>query len=143
MTTGSHPVLLPSWTDALSVGVPLLDEQHKSLFAVVADLRHILDGDGGFDAVMSVLWKLSAYVDHHFADEERMMEEADFPFLDMHRASHKAIEMRIDDLAQAISEDNLRAATTEICDFVHGWLVHHIEIEDAEYRPFLTGEAHS
>lgn len=123
----------------MSVGVAAMDEQHKEMLWILDDVQHVGDGPDGFDQVMDVLWKLHAYIEKHFVDEEAMLAQTGFPFLDLHRESHKIIAMRTMDLAETVNPGNFRQVAREIHGFLQGWLVHHIEIEDGEYRSFLSG----
>lgn len=131
---------MPAWTESLSVGVPVLDEHHRHLFHLLATLDGMAGGGVGQDAVRSVFDDLNGYITYHFAEEEAMMARADFPFLELHRHSHQTIAMRVADMSAALSMANVERVIRELHDFLTGWLVHHIEIEDFEYRPFLSGD---
>jgi hemerythrin len=128
------------WTENLSVGVPVLDQHHRHLFDLLAQIAALAEGGMALDSVRAVFDELNRYIAYHFSEEEAMMERADFPFLELHRHSHQTIAMRVSDMSAALSGDNVERVARELHDFLTGWLVHHIEIEDFEYRPFLTGK---
>lgn len=128
------------WSESLSVGEPTLDAHHRRLFELLAELDR-LTANGGLEAVRAVLNELNRYIAYHFAEEEAIMERAGFPFFELHRHSHRTIALRIADMTAALTADNVAAAVRELHDFLNGWLIHHIEIEDFEYRPFVTGES--
>jgi hemerythrin len=127
-----------AWTEDLSVGNEPLDQHHKRLFALLEDLERVVEDGGGLEAVTRVFAELNAYIAYHFAEEEAMMERAGFPFLDLHRHSHQTIALRVGDLAAGLDAANCNRIAGELRQFLSGWLVHHIEIEDFEYRPYIN-----
>ena len=130
-----------AWTESLSVGNPILDAHHQHLFDLLGQIARMGAGGLALEPVRAVFDDLNGYIAYHFAEEEAMMEKAGFPFLELHKHSHQTIAMRVDELSATLSVANIERVTGELYDFMTGWLVHHIEIEDFEYRPFLTGGA--
>lgn len=131
-----------AWTESLSVGVPKLDEHHRHLFTLLARIAAMVEEGGlSYDALQSVFTELNSYIAYHFAEEEAMMERAGFPFLELHRHSHQTIAMRVADMSAALIADEMESSARDLHGFLTGWLIHHIEIEDFEYRPFLAGGA--
>jgi hemerythrin len=128
-----------AWTENLSVGNPTLDQHHRHLFDLLDQIAEMGASGLGLDAVQAVFDDLNGYIAYHFSQEEAMMERAGFPFLELHRHSHQTIAMRVADMAAALSAANIERVTSELQQFLAGWLVHHIEIEDFEYKPFLAG----
>ncbi len=127
-----------AWSEDLSVGVTVLDEHHKHLFHLLDEVAHVAEADGDFKAMTGVFSELAAYIAYHFAEEEAMMRRANFPFLDLHHHSHQTIAVRVADLAASLTKQNVHQIAGELRIFLTGWLIHHIEIEDFEYRPFLA-----
>ncbi|KIL99985.1 Hemerythrin [Paramagnetospirillum magnetotacticum MS-1] len=130
---------MAEWTESLSVGVPKLDEHHRHLFHLLDRIDGLAEAGLAQDDVRSVFDELNNYIAYHFSEEEAMMERAGFPFLDLHRHSHQTIAMRVAEMSATLSVANVERVVRELHDFLAGWLVHHIEIEDFEYRPFMTG----
>jgi hemerythrin len=126
-----------AWTESLSVGNPTLDDHHRHLFTLLDRVAGVGAGPD-LGAVRAVFDDLADYIGYHFSEEEAMMAEAGFPFLELHRHSHKTIALRVADMAASLAPDNVERVAGELYAFLTGWLVHHIEIEDFEYRPFLT-----
>ncbi len=125
------------WTDDLSVGNETLDSHHKRLFELFADIDHVVDKSAGYETLAKVLTELSDYIAYHFREEEAMMEKSNFPFIALHRHSHQTIALRVSDLAASLTPESHMAIAKELQGFLSGWLVHHIEIEDFEYRPYI------
>ncbi|OAN55986.1 hemerythrin [Paramagnetospirillum marisnigri] len=127
-----------SWTEDLSVGHEILDQHHQRLFALLDRIILVEKNATGFDSMATIISELNDYIAYHFKEEEAMMERAQFPFLDLHRHSHQTIAMRVEDISASVNTDNFRKVAVELHQFLSGWLVHHIEIEDFEYRPYIS-----
>lgn len=129
---------VPQWTPDLSVGHDVLDEHHRTLFELLTELT--TGRIAGYDETWarSIGDRLTAYVDYHFREEEALLEAAGFPFLQFHRGSHQAIAMRMRALLDGLGQRPLAGVLTDVQDFLADWLSHHIEIEDFEYKPYLS-----
>ena len=69
---------LVTWTDNLSVGVELIDNQHTVLFNTINELHDAMMKGQGRAKVGELLGMLLAYTRNHFSAEEALMEDADF-----------------------------------------------------------------
>jgi hemerythrin len=125
------------WSDELSVGSDVLDAHHKHLFVLLTEIGRAARGGGGLGVVVGVLAELTDYIAYHFREEEAMMEKVAFPLLAQHRASHEAIAMKVHEMAERVDVGNFRTFVAELQAFLEEWLIHHIEIEDFEYRPYM------
>lgn len=131
------PVL--GWSDDLSVGVELLDGHHKHLFVLLEQLYKAVQGGGSEEAVGKVLDELSAYTEYHFQEEEKLLEQAGFPNLDAHRKVHKALTAQVVGMCRDYKLDPRTVYAAELFQFLSGWLVNHIKVEDFSYRSTLVG----
>ena len=57
------------WSASLEVGLPLIDDQHRRLFALAASF----EGDGDQIRVMKTLATLMDYIKSHLREEEELM----------------------------------------------------------------------
>jgi hemerythrin len=130
------------WSDDLSVGVERIDAQHRELIARTNALLRALPGGGGpaSQAAMETLLYLSAYVEEHFADEERYMAEVAFPGLPAHRVEHLGFRETLRVLVRRFSLGGIdevlrRGIEEEVC----GWIVRHVLGTDRAIGQFVRG----
>jgi hemerythrin len=126
------------WSDDLSVGVDLLDDHHKRLFELLGDLYRAVQAGGSEDAVGKVLDELTAYTEYHFAEEEKMLEQAGYPSLEAHRKVHKALTKQVKGMCDDYKIDHRTVYAAELFQFLSGWLVNHIKVEDFSYKSTLS-----
>jgi len=130
-------VTIIQWTEAMSVGVEDLDNDHR----VLIDLMNQLAGaDARHDRINleAVLDELVDYTVFHFEKEEQYMEQAGYPALEVHRRVHAELTEQV----FAIRRKVVASAQTELGDevlaFLSNWLQEHILKTDALYMPHLV-----
>ena len=77
------------WDDTYLLHLPVIDAQHRQLFAILSELETALAGDLSPTAAEHLLLRLQHYAARHFAIEERYMEESHFPGLEQQRQAHR------------------------------------------------------
>ena len=126
------------WTTSLSVGVDLIDEQHKQLIAKLNDLSRAVDRGWGAQKIIKTLDFLIEYTDFHFGTEQRYMMELDYPQKDYHMDQHKEFVTTLKNLELDFEEEGATASLAEaINTFMFNWLVKHIRTVDVEFGRFL------
>jgi hemerythrin len=129
------------WTDDLSVGVDIIDEDHQAFFRLADLLRDIIgspheDQDMLLETSINLL---EEYVKGHFLREEMAMAAAGYPLLAEHAAAHEAFAARAHQIAQAYRGGNKEVAAT-ISDLVRRWIIGHILTMDMQYCGILTNQ---
>lgn len=123
------------WTDQLSVGVILFDEQHKRL---VRMLNRMIKDPGATtrsETVSDILTELTRYAQEHFRCEEDWMIRHNYPRLEEHREEHVDFRKTVAKLCVATSS-GLDSVPEFLLDYLKNWLTHHILHEDMLFKPF-------
>ncbi|GAH38184.1 unnamed protein product, partial [marine sediment metagenome] len=63
------------WDDKFSVGITLIDEQHKMLMQRLNDLSKAIERNQSIGEIVRVLGFLIDYTNFHFSTEEKHMIE--------------------------------------------------------------------
>lgn len=122
-----------AWQDEFSVGVDVIDEQHKKLLEVInAFLSSLEDNDDRF-AIGRSLDDMIKYTEYHFYTEQLLLERhPDFlKHLNQHWQLVKEAKKIQDDFQQHLE---LKA---NIFDFLLSWLKDHILGTDKVYFSYL------
>lgn len=127
---------LPQWIETLSVGVPLMDLQHRTMIDMLNRLVLSLE-TGTHTMIEQGLDDLIDYARFHFEAEERLMLACGYPDFADHQAEHRRL---MDDI-QALRRRSGNAATTraEIIAILTKWAMRHIIGKDLAYRPYVVG----
>jgi len=121
------------WSDQFETGIPLIDSDHRTLFATV-NMVHNRAADGlDTDTIGRALDVLVMYVDRHFAREEAMLEANGYPDLVEHMAIHRRIGDKVHGFKTAFDENPGAIEIEPFLDFVSEWLTGHILKRDMDY----------
>jgi hemerythrin-like metal-binding protein len=126
------------WSEDLSVGVPLIDSQHKMLIGRIQELSDAIRNYQGGGEVAKTLDFLMDYTDFHFGTEERHMRALNYPGLDEHLDKHQQYRDTLKNLGRDFEEEG---ATTDLADSIDRllghWFVEHIKHIDQKLGDFL------
>ena len=125
-----------AWDEKYSVHIELIDAQHKKLFALLKNLFDEMGKDRTREALGVTIGELIQYAMEHFATEEKLLTQYNFPgYLD-HKKEHEAFEVKVAAFQRDFKEGKT-TLTLDVIKFLLSWLDHHILKVDKEYAPFL------
>jgi hemerythrin len=78
------------WGEDFSVGIPVLDQQHRAIFDLLAQAHELWRSGAGVAQLRPLLSRLGELLGSHFAEEERVLEDGRFPRLAEHAAEHRS-----------------------------------------------------
>jgi len=125
------------WDENFSVGVRMIDEQHKELFNMINVLIEKKDTTVDSEAISDILMKMTKYTQYHFQTEEQYMIEYGYPDYSSHKEQHKAFRKK----TVAFCMETIEKKTTipeEILAYLKDWLSNHILISDMSYKTFFN-----
>lgn len=129
------------WDNNLSVGVDLIDEQHKMLIEKLKDLSDDFKRGHEQDRILRTLGFMIDYTDFHFTAEEKVMADHDYPGLDMQKQQHAEFKTTLDNILLDLREDG---PTNELAEsinvFLLNWLIDHIKGMDLKLGNFLANK---
>jgi hemerythrin-like metal-binding protein len=128
-----------TWTDAMSVGVPVLDSDHKALIDLINSLHEGVRSEAGATDLDLIFERLVTYVDYHFAREESVMEACDYPASADHREQHLKLAQDMRYFRDRHVKGGETRIGQELLTFLRDWLNHHILIQDMHYKKYAVG----
>ena len=126
------------WGESLSVGVGLIDEQHRKWIERLHEVESAIQSRRGMQQVVSTLDFLSEYTVFHFSTEEKYMLQTGYPELENHRAKHEELKKTLGNLIEDFKEDGITEKISEaVGTFLGNWLKDHIRVVDQVFAAFL------
>jgi len=123
--------MLIEWDDEkLSVGIKLLDDQHKVLVSYINELHDLIMNNASDNAISELFEKLFKYTQYHFHDEEKYFSRLYKDDLTLHKLQHKHF---IEDLTHIQQRNGEQKISEDLLFFLTDWLVNHIVVEDLKY----------
>jgi len=127
------------WEDSLSVGVDLIDEQHKMLIKRIHDVHEAVSTSMAASGIAKTLDFLVDYTDFHFSTEERHMAAHDYPNMPAHLKAHKEFKDTLANLGEDFREEGATTSLAEAVDrLLFRWLLKHIKDIDQELGRFVN-----
>ena len=123
-----------TWPEELNTGIHIIDEQHKRIVAYINDLDDA-KSTGDLEKIGDVIDELVDYTVSHFAFEESLMEQAEYPFVSPHKKVHELFIRRVSKFVERHKEGE--NVGEELHTMLSKWLVNHIRNEDADYADIV------
>ena len=131
---------LMDWNDRLSVGVEMIDTDHKHLVSLVNELHDAVRAARGKEVLGHVLDGLITYTRTHFAREESEMAKFKYPQAADHIKEHTALAKQVLDVQAKYKAGNTAVLSKEVMAFLRDWLLKHIQASDKALGTFLTAQ---
>lgn len=130
------------WKAELSVNVETIDNQHKRLIEIGAQIDGLLslnDGADHYDEIMAILEELKEYTIYHFNFEEKLLEQNGYEDLPKHHFEHVFFVKKLERIGRKDIDGEQEETLGEIYNFVVNWITEHILVSDMKYRSYLNG----
>ena len=124
-------------TKNMETGVAKVDEQHRELINKINEL--ITMGYQAFskEETEKMIDLLGEYVVQHFADEEELQVQCDYPKYERHKKQHQDF---VDDFLERKKEFHEKGTsskfTLDLIVAVSNWIIKHIQGADVEFSRY-------
>ncbi|MFP3040395.1 bacteriohemerythrin [Treponema primitia] len=126
------------WDDRYSVGIPLIDDQHKELIRLTNELyKGCLTGDEAAQVYfMSAVKGTVDYVKYHFSAEEKLLENAKYPEIADHKKQHESFIKQILGDVQSY-QGGKKFVPNVFVRYLRDWILSHIAVMDKKYAAYI------
>lgn len=133
-----------AWDDQMSVGVDVLDDDHKKLIGMLNGLLRTDVTTKNRDDLAALVADLREYTHVHFSREEALMERCGYPDRDEHRQTHRYFVDEVESLYRDFDPNTETGDTVmlriDLILLLKDWLLEHIQTVDMRYKPFMTAD---
>ena len=129
---------LITWSNRLSCGIKLIDDQHKELVELVNEMfNHVTGNDlqekNYFNRVIN---DAVSYVKTHFATEEKLMLATKFDGYEEHKKEHESFILAVVENIKDY-EAGKRLTLSSFTRFLKDWVLSHIALMDKKYFEYF------
>ena len=128
------------WTNDFSVGVEKIDRQHKKIIAMINGLIEQHNRGDSSEILTETLSQMTTYALEHLSDEEKFMEDINFPLTEEHEQLHEEFRFRIIDFSNSLSDGPDRVFP-ELLNYLMDWWSKHILHQDKKYSEYLRSDS--
>ena len=127
------PIWKIEWSEALSVGITDIDEDHKRFARLVNELNRSIVDRAQLPEIRHRLQMIIDDAAQHFAHEERLFKEWQYPDSQSHAAIHAQIIKKLQAIMTSNVSTCLNAPWIEAGLQIKTVLIEHILKEDVKY----------
>ena len=129
---------------SLVTGNEEIDEQHKEWIDKINKLLVCCENGGGKVEAIKMLEYMADYSNFHFAAEEKLQDEADYPAFDEHKEKHNEFRRTVDELHEMLEEEEgpSDAFVEAVRKNVVEWLYTHIRTFDCSVATYINMKLH-
>ncbi len=125
------------WSDKFSVGVDVIDAQHRKLLELINQFGDIADAENTTRAnSFSALNAMVKYAELHFKTEEGYLERYGYSQYSNQKKDHEEFFEKVFSMMQQLEDEGILTLGSIII-FLEDWYADHILGEDQKYKKFL------
>jgi hemerythrin len=126
------------WDNSLNTGHPVVDSQHQELFRRICILIDACREGEPRESVETTLIFIANYVIEHFATEEKLLLEYNFPDAEEHMAEHREFMNQVDRLRKLFELHGADySLAIDTISTIFGWIGQHIHGRDKSLCRFI------
>lgn len=129
------------WRDAMCVGDPTVDGDHKHLVDLINAFEVAISGAIDHKKVARVLLGLLEYTGAHFAREEELQLAIRYPYHESHRRAHRDVLKKLSGIVAEYTRTpegpGRDRMVRDLTQFLKAWLVDHIIQSDLRMKPYV------
>lgn len=115
------------WKESYRLGVELIDQQHRELFAMTEELVSAVEQGATAADYEKAVGFLQDYVIEHFRDEEAYLASLHARDLAAHRVEHQAFTETVENYGERLKENGFDKKTMkDLIGTVTAWLIYHV-----------------
>lgn len=120
----------------IRIGVKTIDEQHKSLFEMMAKARTL---EGNEAELGNMIKTIEDYIIRHFSEEEKYMLNKNYPEFQSHRGAHVTFMKEFSEIKVDFHLKDSSAKIAEKLDYLlREWWINHVANLDKKLGDFLV-----
>jgi len=123
------------WSEAYSVGVDEIDEQHRKLFDMINCFHQYME-EKDASGPKQLLVNLFEYALEHFRTEEQYFEKFRYPGAESHKKQHQEFETSVAEFQKAYQARGVFNVPL-VSMFLKEWVICHVLISDRNYVGFF------
>ena len=127
-----------AWNDRLSVGVEIIDSDHKKLVGMLNELYDAIADGTSKEILGDLLDRLVEYTSVHFAREESFFSRTGYPGAEAHKFEHANMIAWLVEMRTRLKSGSAMGPSLELVNYLKDWLFDHILGSDMEYGPHLN-----
>lgn len=125
------------WNDAMSVGIPEVDQEHRQFIQLLNDLNLAIASRMDLAEIQRRMRLILDNADLHFAHEETLLRQRNYPDADDHADKHAQTRQALHAIMAQCTRDSLEPQWIAAGLEVKNILINHLRTEDIKYMDYF------
>ncbi len=135
---GLSYMFIRGWSNDLEMGIEDIDQQNKKLFETLNLFAFKQNFDFSKADLMMIIQYMVEYATDHFAAQEAIMREKEYPLLQYHADLHSTIKDKLEQLKELLESDQLSDPLERLLDIANELMNIHIAQDDFSFIRFCN-----
>lgn len=127
--------LFIKWSKDHEMGIPIIDEQHRSLVCTINTLFYLMREQCASEMLPATLTLLKQSAALHFLIEERMLELTKYPHAEEHKKAHDSFRTRMKIL---FAQSRKSLDPEDLLEFLKTLWMEHVIQSDHAFAPHVV-----
>ena len=116
-----------------------IDQQHEHLANIIGKIYHAMQMQAPHATTLELFQQLITSTQEHFAYEENLLRQSDYPDLDGHLEEHNELLHQLEGLRQRLRSGSLEI-NMHMMILLKDWLLNHVDDADRAYVSHLKAK---
>jgi len=125
------------WLNKYNLGNETIDSEHQYLVSLINEIIEKRK-EMKLEEIKDIFGELRRYAHIHFYNEEKFMEEINYPKIENHKEQHRVFVEELDKIEKELIMEN-KYVSFEIMIFLSKWFINHIQIMDKDFSIYSEG----
>jgi len=129
------------WDSVLETGHAKIDNQHKQLITTLNNIIASSQKGIANEEIFNTLDFLTGYTVMHFATEEKLQVDYNYPDYLIHRRYHEEFKVTVGELTKRLADEGpSETLVNEVTTTIGEWLLHHIKGDDFRMAAYIKSK---
>mgnify|MGYP000373709460 CR=1 FL=1 len=127
----------------MSIGIKLIDEQHKELLKIINKLSISINENSQRKDILTIIDELIDYGYYHFRTEEELFDKFNYEEADIHVIEHTNFINKFTTIKEKISKNKMfrDKSSVEVAEnifqYIINWFLNHVVVSDRKFVPLF------
>ena len=126
--------MLIEWNDSFKLGIPGVDHEHETMIELINLFAESLQTGCDKADVISILGKIHALIEGHFALEEMIMLKSGFDGYPAHKEDHDRLLEEIRDIMDDVANSDDESTFSRLAAKLDAWFSNHFQTLDKSFH---------
>ena len=129
-----------NWDNNYKINIEVIDDQHKGMLDLISRITGDYNAEEQRRRIADTVRELVSYTARHFADEQKLMNQIDYPDYQSHVRLHKEFIIHVKGILIRLRKGK-NVDLAEIRQFLEKWWIDHIVIEDSRFGKYYNSKS--